>query len=481
MRKNNKIVNMQKYKSKTRWNLGSFLFGIIFIYLFITIITYVTKDRVLVYEVKEGSILNDTAYQGIAVRDEEVVYSDTDGYVNFFKESNSKTAVNKNVYTVSSEKIDAVQEQEKNEEVELTSDEWNKILLRTQEFNQSFDTNSFRQVYGLRENTGTIIESNTTQNRVNQLQAVLDAGLVSDAKVYTAEKDGLIEYNIDGFEGYSVNDVVRHFLKPEEHKKIVVENNMKIKAGDPVYRLVKDEKWSVVIKIDRETKDIYQEQLKEKGSIPVKVRFLKDNEDIWGQLSIVEENKKGIFANIEFRNSVVRYAGDRFLDLELIFEDKTGLKLPKSAVTEKDFFIIPEEYLTQGGAGTESGVFIEKKNKKGEILYEFQPIEIFSKNTEKGLLYVKTDQFEKGDVIMLPESGESSDESSRTKYTLDKTMPLPGVYNVNKGYAEFKEVNILCESDEYYIVKEGSTYGLSNYDFIALDGSEIQDNEIVSQ
>ena len=128
----------------------------------------------------------------------------------------------------------------------------------------------------------------------------------------------------------------------------------------------------------------------------------------------------------------------------MIFEDKTGLKLPKSAVAEKEFFVIPEEYLTQGGAGTETGVFIEKKNKKGETLYEFQPVEIFSKDKEKGLFYIKMDEFEKGDVILLPASGEDSDESSRKKLTLDQTIALPGVYNVNKGYAEFKDLFYSC-------------------------------------
>ena len=50
---------------------------------------------------------------------------------------------------------------------------------------------------------------------------------------------------------------------------------------------------------------------------------------------------------------------------------------------------------------------------------------------------------------------------------------------INKGYAVFKQINILCKSDEYYIVEEGNDYGLSNYDHIALDGKSVQDNDIV--
>ena len=74
---------------------------------------------------------------------------------------------------------------------------------------------------------------------------------------------------------------------------------------------------------------------------------------------------------------------------------------------------------------------------------------------------------------MKPESLE--------KMTLTEKVSLDGVYNVNKGYAVFTQINILCESEDYYIIEEGSSYGLANYDHIALDGSMIQDNQIISQ
>ena len=50
-----------------------------------------------------------------------------------------------------------------------------------------------------------------------------------------------------------------------------------------------------------------------------------------------------------------------------------------------------------------------------------------------------------------------------------------------KGYAVFKQVQILSESDEYYIIAEGNSYSLSNYDHIALNGDSVRDNQIVSQ
>ena len=60
-------------------------------------------------------------------------------------------------------------------------------------------------------------------------------------------------------------------------------------------------------------------------------------------------------------------------------------------------------------------------------------------------------------------------------------MCIRDSYNINKGYAIFKKVSILCESDEYYIVQEGDSYGLSNYDHIVQNGAGVSSDDVVFQ
>ena len=67
------------------------------------------------------------------------------------------------------------------------------------------------------------------------------------------------------------------------------------------------------------------------------------------------------------------------------------------------------------------------------------------------------------------------------KDTISKTGTLVGVYNINKGYAEFREVNILYQNDKYSIVKPNTTYGLSTYDYIVLDAAAVNENDLVYQ
>ena len=54
-----------------------------------------------------------------------------------------------------------------------------------------------------------------------------------------------------------------------------------------------------------------------------------------------------------------------------------------------------------------------------------------------------------------------------------------GVYNINKGYADFRRIRILYQNDEYSIVESNTAYGLNVYDFIVLDTSTVDENELI--
>ena len=102
----NELTNIQIYQRKRSFNIGVILFGVIFIYLVITVLAYITGRRVSVYEVREGSILKDTAYTGIVLREEVVVTSDTEGYVNYFAMESTKVGKKTNIYSLSTDKLE---------------------------------------------------------------------------------------------------------------------------------------------------------------------------------------------------------------------------------------------------------------------------------------------------------------------------------------------------------------------------------------
>ena len=58
---------------------------------------------------------------------------------------------------------------------------------------------------------------------------------------------------------------------------------------------------------------------------------------------------------------------------------------------------------------------------------------------------------------------------------------MRGVYNINKGYAVFKAIEILASNDEYYTIAKGTKYGLNVYDHILLDPDKVKDKDFIYQ
>ena len=194
------------------------------------------------------------------------------------------------------------------------------------------------------------------------------------------------------------------------------------------------------------------------------------NQDIsWGQV-LIHENSDGVYAELAFNNSMITFCTDRYIDIELMAKDETGLKIPNSAIVEKEFFLVPVEYITKGGSNGVNGVMREFITEEGEISKEFVETPIY--NEEDGEYYLDDTVLRIGDYLLKPDSED--------KYAVSKRGKLIGVYNINKGYADFKQIQILSDNEEYSIVKSGTTYGLSVYDYIALDASSVKENDFTS-
>ena len=167
---------------------------------------------------------------------------------------------------------------------------------------------------------------------------------------------------------------------------------------------------------------------------------------------------------------MVQYAGQRYLEVTIHDNDvKSGLKIPKSAVIESSFYTIPKEYLTTGGNSDSKGFNQEIYNADGTSIQFITPQIYYVTDTD---YYVSADDVPAGTVLRYPDSANKS-------YTVGSTATVQGVYNVNKGYAVFKAVEVLDQDNDYYIVKRGTSYGLSIYDHILLDGSKGAPGEMI--
>lgn len=454
----NNSISIKKYKRKREMNIGIFIFTIVFIYLIVTIFMYATTKKISVYEVREGSILKDNSYSGLVIRDEEVISAEASGYISYYQNEGSKVKSGANIYAVTSKKISDGTEKTDTEAVSLGTEAQNSLVVKTQNFNESFDSQKFSSVYSLKNEIKNTFLTAANQTKTAQMDALIsESG--GNAEISKSPQDGIIIMDFDGDESLTVDSFKKSDFDKSNYKKVSLEDNMKVDKGEPVYRLVTNEDWSVLIHLD-------EDMAKQLADVTyVKTRIDKDSESIWADFSILEKEGE-YYGKLNYDNSMIRYAKERFLNVELILEDESGLKIPKSSVVELPFFEVPKEYITTGGNSSSTGIVVQTKG----ATTTFQAADIY-KSTEDGMVYLSTSQLKQGTVIVKPESSETMQ--------LSETKALKGVYNINKGYAVFRQVSILAESDEYYVVKEGDTYGLYNYDHIVQIGDTVKADEVV--
>ena len=455
---------IRKYRKPLNINLGMIIFGCVSVYIGICVFMYFTSSHIIGYEVKAGSLSVNNVYKGIAIRKEEVVNSADSGYINYYTREGGRVAVGDLVYTVDETgRLSEMVGTGDPDENSLSDADLNELKSEILAFISSFTPQNFREVYDFKYNVeGTVMKlaNYSILENIDVLNNSSEAGLVNFCR---AAKTGIVIYSTDGYESLTADQVQESDFDQTTYKKTPLISNELVNRGDPAYKLSLSENWSIVIPVTAErAAELLEEEY-------VKVKFLKNQDISWGQV-LIHENSDGVYAELAFNNSMITFCTDRYIDIELMAKDETGLKIPNSAIVEKEFFLVPVEYITKGGSNGINGVKREFITEEGEISKELVETPIY--NEEDGEYYLDDTVLRIGDYLLKPDSED--------KYAVSKRGKLIGVYNINKGYADFKQIQILSDNEEYSIVKSGTTYGLSVYDYIALDASSVKENDFTS-
>lgn len=354
----NKIT---KYRKPINLNIGMMVFAVILVYVVICVIMYFRTDHIVRYSVQEGSLTSNSIYKGIALRTEQVVTGQDAGYVNYFAREGERTAVGDLVYTVDetgrlSDYINAGS----NGENSLSDSDLAELRTDITAFMHGFDQRYFDEVYNFRHNMESTAIKLANYNILENADALNDASGTVIINYRYAANSGIVLYSTDGYENLKLEDMTAELFDEETYERNYLVNNGLVAAGDPVYKLSTDEDWSVVIQVEKELADRLVNEEKY-----VEVRFLKNQYTAWGQAAAYTNEAGDTFVSLTFTNSMITFCTDRFLDIELLLDEETGLKIPNSAIVQKEFFIVPKAYVTKGGSNGNDGVLLETYNEEG--------------------------------------------------------------------------------------------------------------------
>lgn len=456
---------IKKYRKPRNINLGMVIFGFIFVYIVICVIMSFTEKRISGYVVAEGSLATNKTYKGIVLREEVVITSDKAGYVYYYPREGERVGVGNMVYTVdeTGQLSDLMTSSELSGE-SLDEESLSQLKSELMGYSHNFSPTSFSSVYDFKfglKNTVLKMANASLTGSISSLSA--ENGTVIQ-NCY-AGLSGIVSFWTDGYESLTPKDVTTTMLEQKDYQKKLLSGNELIEQGGAVYKLCTSEIWSVLIPFDAEL----GAQMVEEEEGYIKVRFLKNQYESWAEINMVNNTLGESFLQLTFNNSMISFVNERFLDVELLLHDETGLKIPNSSIVEKEFFLVPLGYVTKGGKSGKDGVLRQSYLEDGTVTSEYIETGIYSETEEE--YYLDTSELRIGDILLMPDSAET--------YVVSKRGTLIGVYNINKGYADFRRIDILNQNDEYAIVKSNSQYGLNVYDYIVLDSQTVDENEFL--
>ena len=449
-RKSDKIRNIPTFV-----NVGTLLFGLILIYILITLILYLTQKHVAGYEVVEGTISGNYRYSAIALKEEEIENTDVSGGITYYAREGSKANVGMVICSVGAA---ALSDTGKTTAVtDLSEEDFSRAKSEISSFSVNFSENMFSGVYNFKSDMQEVI----LQSTINE-----DAGdYVRNS--YTAPVPGFVVYSIDGMEGLTPEKLTTECFNIGSYQSQNLRLKSTVNAGDPIYKLVTNDTWNLCFPIS----DSLRRDLEDVSII--RVRFLKDNAAFSAPIEMVE-GADGIYGNITLTTSLVRYVSDRYLEIELVLNRARGLKIPVTSITEKSFVEIPDEYVTVN-EDTPGEVFLTRETflADGSSSTSSVTAPVYSHDREAGVYLINPGLFETGDYVLMPGT------SRKYQITDDSIRTIQGVYNINKGYAVFRQVTIIDENEEFCIVDPGNIYSLSAHDRIVLDASKVKEDDII--
>ena len=133
------------------------------------------------------------------------------------------------------------------------------------------------------------------------------------------------------------------------------------------------------------------------------IRFCKDDFQTTANCAVTKKNGN-YYLKLSLKTGMIRYAQERFVDIELVLKSVTGLKIPNTSITEKEFFTIPKEYFTIGRDSNNLGFMSKHTTEDGDSVKFINPT-----------IYYETEEFIH---IFILYDEEVKEEWVRKKVTL---------------------------------------------------------------
>ena len=471
-------------------NIATIVFSLLLLYMAVSAVIYMTTSHIESYEVVSAPLSMNETYTALVLREESVMQAESGGYVNYYAREGGKINADGAVYGLSATKTPEG-------ENTLSQEDLAKIRDEMQNFSKSFNPSNFNSTYSFKYLLeGSILQyaGVTGRTKTPVARSFQDTGADTspvetpesdDTVIYgnqvisKAMTDGIVVYAKDGYENKTVDTLTEEDFDQNSYHKTDLKTSEPVTTGSDIYTIITDENWSILIPLTE------KQAVKLADRPTMRVKFLKDDLTQTGDFEVITIGE-GKYGKIDFDKGLIRYLSDRFLEIELVTNNTTGLKIPLSSFVTKEFYTVPSTFATTDEETGSVAFMVNRRTGDGkkETVVVTPTIYATIENERKGApekdpdnsnltytYYVDMNAFEEGDEIIR--------KDSQAKFLLEDKAPLEGVYCINQGYAVFRRIEVESQNDEYAIVKKNTPYGLVRYDHIVKNAGRVKEEDIL--
>ena len=458
-----KSRNTVKFKKRKKINIGTLLFLFILVYLVASILYSRSKIQISIYEVQEQNLARELTVTGVITREERLCYVQEEGYINYYLQDGKRMKKDVAVYSIDNNRA-VYDTLGYSGDPDFSEDDMMELKRRLASFGNSYSGAAFETVYALKEElTGFVNELSDQQLLAGMQDLAANTGMQGNFRFVYADQAGIISYTSDSLDGLTTDTITPATFDMESFTSNSLISSGLYAAGAPAYKIITSDEWQITCPITPDQYPTFQEKKRMKFTIE------KNDFTFTAPVEFVQKASQ-YYVIITMTKYGPNYLKDRFLTLDIILSEENGLKIPKSSVVNKEFYLVPLECLTEGGDSNESGLTLVNYNAQtGQPEYIFHQTEIYYQDEE--FAYISKNLFDSGTMIYDSSTGEI--------VPLARTGVLTGAYNINRGYAVFRRIEIVEEDEDYVIIRKGTSSGLSVYDHIALNAETVTEDSII--
>ena len=231
-------------------NLGTIVFLVIVIYLTAYVINYLGKEKLAIYEVSKSDISDSVQGTGIILREEKLVKTREQGYINYYVKDGSRVKNGGTVYTVDTTgKLQSYLNELLQKKNSVTTEEKQQIFEELKSFSDSFSHNHFSEVYETKKEINHELMSYTDTIIADNQDALEERYGQGSYVEVAAEDTGLVSFSSDGLEELDEAGVSLHKFEQRAKMKDLRSKEEK-KAGSAVYRIVTGQNWELMIPVN---------------------------------------------------------------------------------------------------------------------------------------------------------------------------------------------------------------------------------------